>query len=426
MGKWGKISIVGGVILLFVVLLWIFRTKEEPKKDIIIDDWRQTYDPEDIAPYGTYMLKELMDTIGLFGNFLELDKPLRKALKDNPKINDIYFFIGPTNYMDDSAALFLLDFVDSGNTAFMCCTDFPDKFLDHFKKSFEELFPISPVFDSIQHFMFKHPELAAKRYDYKFVYNNEVTEVEWQYFNPSCFDILPGDTAVFLGSNTQEQINFMKITHGDGTIYLHSTPYLFTNISMMKRSGFQYAEKVLMHIPPGRIQWDKYNLKYNYSSGSGEEGEGGGGEKRESIFQFILNHPPLIWCAVILLTGAFLYAIFKGKRMQRLIPAAELRENTSLSYINTLSSLYQQEGKHNKLIRLKQKTFLNFIAEKYYITTQKPDKKFYEKLSVKSQVPVDVIADLFSSFERLEQVQVSDDSLIALHRKIENFYKKCK
>ena len=113
--------------------------------------------------------------------------------------------------------------------------------------------------------------------------------------------------------------------------------------------------------------------------------------------------------------------------MQNVIPPAELKENTSLQYINTLSSLYMQQGSHSKLIRLKRKTFLNFIGERYYMVTKKPDEKFIEKLAVKSQVDKEKIKEIFDLFDQLDgAMQVSDDVLIELHRKIEYFYKKCR
>ena len=176
------------------------------------------------------------------------------------------------------------------------------------------------------------------------------------YFDEYQFDLYGDDTMLTIGTNTKDQANFIKIKYGEGLIYLHSTPYLFTNISLMKREGFQYAEKVLEHIPPGRIQWDRYNL--NSHAWEDIEGEGGGDgtggdTPRQSILQFILAHPPLVWSMLILIIGAIFYALFKGKRMQKIIPAAELKENTSLGYINTLASLYLQENKHQKLIKLK-------------------------------------------------------------------------
>ena len=110
MNKWSKIGIVGGAVLILVVLLYYFGFRET-EDDYITDSWVMTYDPDDKGPYGTFMMKELLDTTGMFGNFLELDEALEETLEDNVDINDIYFFVGRTNYLADSTVRFLLNFI---------------------------------------------------------------------------------------------------------------------------------------------------------------------------------------------------------------------------------------------------------------------------------------------------------------------------
>jgi len=424
-----KILIISGVVVLFVFLLYYFGLRKTDNS-YITDDWTETYAPNDKGPYGTYMLKELLDTAGLFGNFLELDTKLEDVLEDEEGVNDIYFFVGAENFLEAGSIDHLYNFVLAGNTIFMSCENFPIAFLEPITLDALSAVELEPNFDSIQHFKFTHPELVSKRYSSTYIYNNKVTMKYWNYLNENQFDLYADDTMYVLGTNTKDQPNFLKIKYGNGSIYLHSTPYLFTNVSLMRREGFQYAEKVLEHIPPGRIQWDRYNLQNHYSENNEEENEGdgtGGDENRQSILQFILKHPPLVWAILILLAGAILYALFKGKRMQKIIPAAELKENTSLGYINTLASLYLQENKHQKLIHLKEKTFLNFIAEHYYISCKTPDEKFIEKVAVKSQVEKEKITEIFNAFYQLQRVQiVTDEELILLHKKIEYFYKKCR
>lgn len=419
MSKNAKIAIVGGVVIIIIVLLYVF-IQEDDRDIYITDDWYESFDPDDKGPYGTYVMKELLDTVGLFGNFLEIDKDLDEALEDNPDVNDIYFFIGRENWLDEEGVDYLLDFVGNGNTAFLSCRYYPEEFLSAFMENSGEIYE-DLVVDSVQHFKFLHPDLRSKRYESNYVYNNDIESKDWMYFDQENFELYEDDTLVPLGTNTKDQWNFVRIEFGEGMIFLHSTPYLFTNISMMKRTGFQYAEQVLKHIPPGRVQWDKYYLQNRSRSA------GGGGEERRSILEFIMRHPALIWAALLLVIGGLLYAIFKGKRMQRIVPPAELKENTSLRYVNTLASLYLQEKKHNKLIRLKEKTFLNFIADHYFIITKKADAKFIKKVAVKSKVPEEEIQEIFDRFNKLDAIgTVSDEQLIVLHQKIENFYKKCK
>jgi hypothetical protein len=427
LNKYSKIAIVGGMVLLLVALLYFFGFRQK-NDTYITDDWSMTYDPADKGPYGTYMLKELLDTTGLFGNFLELDDNLEEILEDDPDVNDIYFFVGGENYLSDSSTNFLMDFIRSGNTGFISTEEFPYTLLNLICYDPEDIFA-AEVIDSSQFFKFSHNNFEGKRYEFKYINNNKIQQKTWDYFDVNAFYLYEdNDTLSSLGSNNHDQVNFIKIRYGEGQLFLHSNPYVFTNVSMMKRDGFQYAENVLKHVPPGRVQWDKYNLRYHRKQSSGNEDDGGGdGEKRESILQFIMNNPPLLWAFLILLIGGVLYALFKGKRMQKIVPPSESKENMSLQYINTLSSLYLQEKKHNKLIKLKEKTFLNFIAERYYIHSNKLDDKFFTKVASKSHIPKEDIIDIFKTFNRLERTpEVSDQALIQLHQKIENFYKNCR
>jgi hypothetical protein len=86
-----------------------------------------------------------------------------------------------------------------------------------------------------------------------------------------------------------------------------------------------------------------------------------------------------------------------------------------------------QEKKHRKLVRLMEKTFLNFIANRYYIHTQKINDKFIDKLVMKSQVSKKELKHIFETFDQLKnQAIVSDDELVSLYKLIENFYKTCR
>lgn len=422
MNKWSKIGIVGGAVLILVVLLYYFGFRET-EDDYITDSWVMTYDPDDKGPYGTFMMKELLDTTGMFGNFLELDEALEETLEDNVDINDIYFFVGRTNYLAYSTVRFLLNFIKAGNTALIATEKFPDHLLDTLFADASSVY-VDEVNDSTQYFKFLHADLLSKRYQFDFIFNNELSLREWYYFEKDNLIPAIGDTLIQLGANTADKVNFLKVKIGSGQLFLHSSPYSFTNISMMKRDGFQYAENVLRHMPPGRVQWDRYSLDYHSSE---NKKDSGGGEVRESMLQFIMNNPPLLWAFLILLIGAVLYALFKGKRMQEVVPATESKENMSLQYINSLSSLYLQEKKHNKLVKLKEKTFLNFIADHYYIHSNKPDARFINKLAIKSHIPKENIEAIFRAFDELEHAAVvSDQELIELHQKIENFYKNCR
>jgi hypothetical protein len=419
-----KILIIAGTLVVFTVLLYFFGFRSNK---MVSDNWDEHYRPEQPSPYGTYVLKELLDTTGLFGNFLEINAQLEDELQDNEEVNDIYFFIGKVNYLKRDASAYLIDFVKKGNTAFISSERFPEGLLDEICYDRDWILRDSVKVDSLAYFKFLHPELEDKRFETKAIYKNKGHERIWYYFNTYAFDDKHIDELKVLGTTVDNDWNFVRIKLGEGYIFLHSTPYQFTNICLTKQEGLLYAENILKHIPPGRVQWDKYNLEFHEQKVEEQERNNKSNGPRRSILEFIMRHPPLYWALFILLVGALLYVVFKGKRMQKVVPATISKENTSLQYIDTLASLYLKERKHNKLIRLKEKTFLNFIADHYYIHTRNVDQKYIEKVAIKSHVPEEKIKEIFTLFKSLERSKnVSDESLIMLHKKIEQFYKICR
>jgi len=424
MSRNAKIALIAGIGVVFLILIYMFGLKSN--KPYITDNWKETYSPDDKGPYGTYVMKELLDTVGLFGEFVQIDSEVGESLEDNEDVNDIYFFIGKENHIKEKSIDKLLEFVKNGNTAFIAAEKMPEMLNDEFFLNTKSMYDVER--DSIQKFKFVHQDLNKKSYKFEYIYNNKRQLKSWKYFKDNNFDLWDENEAFILGRNDNGKPNFIKISFGEGNIFFHANPYAFTNVSMLRKSGFEYAENMLKHIPPGIVQWDKYNLRYHWKSTSNGDGDNSGGnEERRSILEFIFKNQALTWAFVILVIAAFLYAVFKGKRQQDIVKPAESKENTSLRYIDTISSLYFQEKKHGKLIRLKEKTFLNYIAEHYYLSSTKIDTKFIDKLAEKSQIDKERIQEIFAMFDNLKgKTEVADNALIELHRRIEYFYKKCK
>ena len=273
-------------------------------------------------------MKELLDTVGLFGEFIQIDNEVGESLEDNEGVNDIYFFIGKENHIKDKSTEKLLDVVKKGNTAFIAAEIMPEMLNDEFFLNTKSMYDVER--DSIQKFKFVHKKLNKKTYTFEYIYNNNRQLKSWKYFKDNNFDLWDENEAFILGRDANGKPNFIKITYGDGVIFFHSNPYVFTNVCMLRKSGFEYAENMLKHIPPGVVQWDKYNLRRHWNSNSKGDGDNdGGNEERRSILEFIFKNQALTWAFVILIIAAFLYAVFKGKRQQDIVRPAESKENTS-------------------------------------------------------------------------------------------------
>ena len=93
-------------------------------------DWTYElgFNPSDKSPYGTYVLRELMDSglaevkLKLIETHLDLDKIGNK--------DGIYMFIGHENYMNQANIEKLLECVSKGNQAFLSFHEIPD-YIEH-------------------------------------------------------------------------------------------------------------------------------------------------------------------------------------------------------------------------------------------------------------------------------------------------------
>lgn len=421
MSKPVKIAIVVAAALLIGFTLYIVN---KPKEVFETEGWHKSFSPSDKGPYGTFVFKELLDTNGIFGDFVKINSALEENLVDNEDENDIYLFIGDDYYIDRSDFDILKNFVSDGNTALISSYNLPDFILDFVFIKLNSVY--KTVYDTTIQLIFDHEKLTDSLYQFNYIYNNKPEFFDWHVFNDSNFQYHDDDVKV-LGRNQNQGINFIEVPYGDGSFFIHSIPYVFTNISMFQNDGFTYAEKVIAHLPYGIVQWDAYNLRSHFSSNNESKKNNRSTSKSRSLFEFLFKHQSLTWAFFTLLFTALLYLIFKGRRKQKVIGPVESKENSSLRYLETVSSLYLQERKHDKLIRLQKKSFIDFIANHYFISSHKIDDKYITKLTEKSGISKETIVNIFTELETLSnQELVSDAELIELQQKIEYFYKKCK
>ncbi len=146
-----------------------------------------------------------------------------------------------------------------------------------------------------------------------------------------------------------------------------------------------------------------------------------------SPLNFILSEPALKWAWYILLSIALLFMLFRAKRQQQIIPVLPANENTSLDFVNTIGRLYFLQKNNKQLAERQSEHWFSFIRKKYGIATTKLDKEFIKKLSVKSELPSQLIQKIIDNHFIIEKESVvSDETLIYFHQLIQEFYNKAK
>jgi hypothetical protein len=143
--------------------------------------------------------------------------------------------------------------------------------------------------------------------------------------------------------------------------------------------------------------------------------------------QYILSQESLRWAWYITMLLLLVYAIFYGKRRQRVIPVIEENKNTSLEFVQTIGQLYYQERNHKVLCMHKMKLFLQFIRNRYFIHALQMSDEVIQKISVKSQVAESEIRNIFTQYNWIDRtISVTAEELVEFHQLIENFYNQCK
>lgn len=415
------------------------KQEEEKKKQEEQEKKELARRPIPINPQGTYLIHHLFKSYDKTKKMKPMQSPIASNLpkQSTNAFPNIYMLIGDGAYLTHDDADELIDFVEKGNVAFISVSE-----LDYSLKS--QLFwgdEVVSEYDECMDVNFSHDSLHMYQ-DYHIFYEynwGETYSDYWNFWDVS--NLKYDDYAVISYGEMCDEYDdsqhpvCVRIKIGEGQLFIHTEPVLFTNkLLMTDIKGLEYAERVFSHLPRGNVYWHtlsgRFSHHYLAKKGPEEGAEGSGqgdyGKRRTSPLQFILSHPSLYWALYLLLAGLFFYIIFQSKRRRKIVPAAEKRTNSSVEFTDTVSQMYFQERRHDKLIKHMEVVFMDFIRNKYYMASARPDDEFISTLSKKSGIGEKQIRQIFNQFEYARRNGgLNDDFLVKMHENIDNFYKNC-
>lgn len=416
-------------------------------------DWEETYETKDKDPYNNYMVSNLLksyktDKEFIFVDNLLTEKLIGEEIKDNKLPMSYVFFGSKPNLLDDEVNL-LVDFVEKGNTAFFMASHVPDTLFTLLDLGYQGS---DYAYDSLISTNFTNSTLQNES---NFIFNyrkrNESVATSWNYFEESSLEKKYEELGFFYkksnvqkyqnysedgytdaddSQNNDENIiieeekytNFIRVKHGKGYFYFHRNPVLFTNYYLIQEDGKKYVERALSYLPEGDILWDERS--HFYKQGKRDYKKRGASP---SPLSYILAQESFAWGYYTLLVSALLFVIFRGKRMQRIIPILRKEQNTSLEFTKTVGQLYYLQKDHKRLSQLKIRLFFDFIRTKYHMNTQHIDNDFRKKLSERSGISTEIIDLLLSDIQKVNgQQEVSEWLLRKIHTQIQEFYTNCK
>lgn len=405
-------------VLTGLLITYFFFGKKERKKQF---SWKETYQADSDQPYGTKFIRQLLESYRPGEKFIHNDKTPLADLLNSDSINypADYIFIGEELSLTEEDTQELLEFIQSGNDAFIATHYLPYPLVDSvFQAECKNALYLNDHATPSVTFNFYHQSLrTASGYTYAYKPGSQPRDYKWTALQPELFC----DSAralVALGHFDNDAVNFFKLPFGDGNLYIHTSPIAFTNYFIRMPDKARYAEEVFSHLGGKTIIWDEYSRSQFTSP-----------ETENNPLSLIMQHDSLKYAWWMMLVSVILYTVFTARRKQRIVPVREEKINTSLEYVKMVSALHFENGNNPDIAIKKMKYFLYFIRAKYGIHSAQVTQDHFKRLAEKSQIGLDHIESIFSQYGRIEKNpyrSAGPHELMNLYNAIDHFYKHCK
>ena len=406
--------IVFGVVAIALLAYFILTRDEERRYR-----WHESYAVDSDQPYGTQFISKVLGkrTKSLTIN---KDKPLRKVISDeNTTSGTDYVFIGQSLYLDRQDREKLMKHIQAGNNAFIASLDPPTELIEELHIDLcDRQIAYTGDLNTFALFNFFHDSLKrATPFRYNFRYGSQDRKYLWTRINDEA--ICGEMVLVPLGYHGEQQINFIRIPFGKGNFFLHCNPIVFSNYFLSKEENLTYLSTVLSYLDGEHILWDEFS-KIPYSQNK---------NATSSPLYYVMDQPSLKYAWYLMLFTIIVYIAFTAKRTQRIIPVLEEKSNSSLAFMELVSTLHFENGDHVDMARKKFRYFHFFVRSRYGIHAQTLTTDLVGILEQRSGVDGSTIIKILDLHDKIENssTHAQDSSLlIELHQAIDKFYKQCK
>lgn len=364
-------------------------------------DWRESYSNKDYVPFGAKAIFKLLPDLVGNQEVTPLRLPPYNHLEKDSLLPNIstYVFVNDDFTADENDQKALLEYVKKGNTVFISAYEFPDSLMNVLGVKAMLHDPTGK--DSAKYVNFTNPLLRSKK---GFLFSKDDGR--------NYFKVLHSENVTLLASNEDREPVFLQIDYGKGQFYLHNLPLAFTNYFVVDTVANKHAFGALSYLPKQPVFWDEYQKQGRF------------GEDENSVFRYILSEPALKMAYYVALACLFLFAIFTGKRKQRIIPIITPPKNASLEFVKTIGNMYYRKRDHanmaDKLIR----HFWIYVRERFGgSTTGINESEIVRDVARKSGMSENDILTL--------QYEIADadgkwtgDRLMDLNHRLEDFYER--
>ena len=361
----------------------------KPKKTA----WVETYSKFDKVPYGNYLLFNEISSIFSKPTTTSFES-LKTTLHDT-LLHTNLIVINNNFEAEESEVNALLQFVDNGNNAMIISRNISSILLDTLSLKTDVDFN------------------GDSETEISYLLAGDTSQFKGPTYNiyfRTYFDSLSNAQA--LGYRSDSLVNFISLEYGEGRLFFHVMPSVFTNAFILTKNNNEYISRALSYLPDQATIWDEYyKARKHYI--------------RQTPFQQVLTTDGLRQALYLLLFGTLIYMVFASKRRQRAIPVLAPKANTTVDFVETMGKLYYNESDHKDIGMKRIKYFLADIRERHRIDTEVLDEEFSRKLSTLSGVEKEHIDKLATNFRVISTVEVVlDHRIVEQDKLIEKYYNK--
>lgn len=424
MNKQTQIGMIFGTIFFMVLMVWLFSSGDDDptgsnkqlRPAFVSSDWVQKYQINDKNPLGLYLFTTLTQahldkkhSVKVLNTSNELDS---LQLTDHSK--KTYMFVGKYFGMDIDKMDSILSDVRRGSRLFL---SFDNLYDEHYFQLFDS---VSFQFDYDQEV---NVYAKGKPYNMLNVFQNDTVACKWWAFNEYGFKGKSQELSSFM-----EMPNFLKVQYGKGYLYLHTTPKLFFNYQLKRKSGYQYTAFVLNNLPKnqdvhllefGRLPDDDgdYNID--------DDGDQETAKQDDSLLQLIFKEPNLLIALLLCILGLILFVIFRSKRTRPVVPFIPKKKNMTMAFAETITSIYLSKRNPYGLLQVQRKNFYDTIHRYFFVDlNHRNEDRELQMLSEKSNTPIEEIRALIGKFETKAAGSVDEEFVANLAKQRHAFYRK--
>ncbi|MEP6845040.1 MAG: DUF4350 domain-containing protein [Panacibacter sp.] len=388
-------------ILIFGVLLVLYLIVQlnKPKEF----DWTPTLTSKDKNPFGAFVLHEQLKQLFPTSNIQSHRIPIYNVLHNKFESNSAYILLTSAFLPGKTDISEMLEYVSNGNIIMFSAFNTEKKLLDTLGLELQQFSGLMDTDSTTINFV--SPSIQSNNY-----YGFKRSTIDG-YFSK----IKKKDSSVVLGIRKDSLPNFVKVQYGAGFFLVHAAPLCFSNYFLLYKSNKEYTAKALSYIPAdiATIHWDEY-----YKLGR---------EGASTPLRFFLSDTFLRWALWLSVAALLIYVLFQMKRRQRIIPVIEPVRNTTLDFVDTVSSVYYSQHDNNSIANKKIQFWFDHIRQRYYLSSQNTDDNFVQQLARKSGVVKELIETILHHIKRAEaQPKVTDQLLVELSGSIDEFYQLSK